>query len=128
WWSGTLREGGESVERCSELVSRGRAGPCEAVLVGQLGPVVGAGDPRARCTYSLKIPSPQMPWLLLPRLGRLPGNAAALVELDHVILPDAAISEGHHEHLTRATDALPGGCPGQVFVAVPVWLPGGISD
>jgi hypothetical protein len=44
-----------------------------------------------------------MPGRLLPRLGRLPANAAALVELDHVVLPDAAIGQRHQEHLTRAT-------------------------
>src|SRR5260370_27931032 len=62
------------------------------------------------------------------RPGRVPSHAAALGELDHVVLPDAAIGERHHEHLTRATDALPAGCPGQVLVAVPAWLLSRISD
>src|SRR5258707_1105163 len=69
-----------------------------------------------------------MPRRLFPRLGRRPGNAAALVELDHVVLPDAAIGERHQEHLTRATDALPARCLGQVLVAVPAWLLSWISD
>src|SRR5260370_27378290 len=62
------------------------------------------------------------------RPGRVPSHAAALGELDHAVLPDAAIGERHHEHLTRATDALPAGCPGQVLVAVPAWLLSRISD
>src|SRR5260370_41600738 len=114
--------------RGSKPARSGRAGPRQAALVGQPGPVVGAGAARARRAGSLKTPSPQMPGRLLPRLGRLPGNAAALVELDRVILPDAAMGERHQEHLTRATDPLPAACPGQVLVAVPAWLLSRISD
>src|SRR5215468_2868446 len=40
-------EGGEPVNRCPELVRLGRPGSPEALPVGQLGPVVGAGDPGA---------------------------------------------------------------------------------
>ena len=43
--SGSLSPGCELVERGPQAVGCGRPGPRETVLVGQLGPVVGAADP-----------------------------------------------------------------------------------
>jgi len=45
-----------------------------------------------------------------------------------VVLPDAAMGERHREHITGAADALPGGRPGQVVVAVPARLRSRIRD
>jgi hypothetical protein len=63
-----------------------------------------------------------------PRFGGHPGKPTALFELDHVILPDAALGERHREDSTRAADALPGGCHTQVVVAIPAWLLSRIGD
>src|SRR6516165_4014246 len=63
-----------------------------------------------------------MPGRTLPRLGGHPGDPAALVELDHVVLPDSAHGQRHREHVTPAADPLPAGCLDQVVVAVPAWL------
>jgi hypothetical protein len=41
----------------------------------------------------------------LQRLGGQPGHPAALVEFDHVILPDGAPGQHHREHLIGAVDA-----------------------
>src|SRR5205807_1781927 len=57
-----------------------------------------------------------------------PRDPAPLVELDHVIVPDTARGERHREHIAGAPDSLPGGCAGQVIVAVPAWLLRRIRD
>jgi len=67
--SGRLGEGGEAIERFLKLGGCGRAGPFVAVLVGQLGPVVGMGSQCARRVERLELPSPQMPG------GSCPGSA-----------------------------------------------------
>jgi len=64
----------------------------------------------------------------LPCFGGQPGNPAALLELDHVVLPDGALADGHREYGTRAADALPGGRLGQVVVAVPARLLSRVRD
>jgi hypothetical protein len=47
-----------------------------------------------------------MPRRPLPRLGGGPGDPAALLELDHVVLPDAALSQRHREHVACLADPL----------------------
>ena len=77
----------------------------------------------------LEFPSPQVPGRPLARFGGPPGNPAAFFELDHVVLPDAAIvGQRHREHLTRAAHALPGGCAGQIVVPVPARLLSWVRD
>jgi len=65
---------------------------------------------------------------LLARLGRQPGDAPRLVELHDVVLPDAALSDRHREHIADPSDALRLGSLGQVLVAVPARLHGGVGD
>ena len=62
------------------------------------------------------------------RLGGHPGDPAALLELGHVVLPDAAPGERHREHPTCAADALPGRRPGQVVAAVRARLLSPVGD
>jgi len=76
----------------------------------------------------LEFPSPQVPGRTLPRFGGHPGDPAALVELDHVILPDAAPGQPHRAHVASLADPLPVGRFGQVVVAVPARLLGRIRD
>src|SRR5579859_2970478 len=57
---GCFGEGREPVKRRPEPVGRGRPGGTEALLVGQLSPVVGAGDPGARWACRLEFPAPQV--------------------------------------------------------------------
>src|SRR5262249_8266656 len=58
-----------------------------------------------------------------------PGNPAAFVELDHMVLPDGTIvGQRHREHLTRAAHPLPTGRFGQIVVAVPAGLLSRIPD
>ena len=45
--SGSFGQGRQEVKRGQEAFGRGGLGPRQAVLIGQLGPVIGAGDPRA---------------------------------------------------------------------------------
>jgi GrpB-like predicted nucleotidyltransferase (UPF0157 family)/predicted GNAT superfamily acetyltransferase len=122
-----LGHGREQVERGLELAGRGRPGPLEATLIRQPGPVVGVRDPGAR-PGRLQFPPPQVPRLLAPHLGRHPGDPPALLELDHVVLPDGTRGERHREHLARAADTLPVGRLGQVGVAVPARLRDRIGD
>src|ERR1700750_2161423 len=86
------------------------------------------GTPRARRAAWLELPPPQVPRRLLTRLGRQPGDPAALIELDHVILPDLTPGQRHREHITGAADPLPGWCRGQVVVAIPARLFSRICD
>src|SRR5262249_61918736 len=69
-----------------------------------------------------------MPGRLPTRLGRLPGDTAALVEFDHVVLPNVALCGRHREDLAYRADTLACGGLGQVVVAVPAWLLTRISD
>lgn len=62
------------------------------------------------------------------RLGRLPGDAATLDELDHMIFPNVAAGGQHRENVTDAADTLPSGRLNQVVVAVPPWLLRRIGD
>ena len=126
--SPTLSEGSESVERGSKLVRRGRPSAWNTTLIGQLGPVVGVNDPRTRRGDRLELPSPQVPWRFLSRLGRSPSDAVALVELDHVVLPHVAFRGGHGEDITDSADSLPGRRLQQVVVAIPARLLGRVSD
>ena len=68
------------------------------------------------------------PRRLPPRLGRRPGDSAAFLELDYVVLPDGAPGQRHREHVTGAPDALSGRRDGQVVVAVPARLGRRIRD
>jgi hypothetical protein len=54
--------------------------------------------------------------------GRLPRDTARFLELDDVILPDAAAGERHGERVPDLADALPGRRRGQVGVAIPARL------
>src|ERR1700683_2464760 len=69
-----------------------------------------------------------MPRRPLPRLGGGPGDPAALLELHHMVLPDAALSQRHREHVACPADPLAGGGLGQVVVAVPARLHRRIRD
>ena len=126
--SGLFGEDREPVERGPEPVRCGRPGSRKAIPIRQPGPVIGAGHPRACGAGWLKFPAPQVPGRPLPCLGGHPGKPAALFELNHMVLPDAALGELHRKDITRAPDALPGRCHGQVVVAVPVWLLSRIGD
>jgi hypothetical protein len=126
--AGTFDQGGESVERGPKLIGGGGPGSRETLLVGQLAPVVRVGDPRALGVNRVQFPTPEVPRRYLPGLGRCPGDPSALLELDNVILPDAAAGGRHHEHVTYAADPLPGRRLSQVVVAVPAWLLSRIRD
>src|SRR5260370_26982873 len=69
-----------------------------------------------------------MPGRLLPRLGGKPGDPAALLELDHVVLPDGAPGQRHREHVADPADPLASLRAGQVVVAVPARLRGRVRD
>ncbi len=112
----TLGDGGEPGERGLKLVGRRRAGAGNSLLISQLGPVVGVGDAGSRRVDWLKHPQPKVPWRLPTRICGSPRNAPALIELDYVILPDAAPCERHGEHLTDGSDSLPAGSLGQIIV------------
>jgi len=61
-------------------------------------------------------------WRFLTRLGWLPSDAAAVHELDHMILPDVPLGGLHGENLTHGVDALPRVSLSQIVVAVPAGL------
>src|ERR1022692_2747585 len=105
----TLDRCGQSIKRDLKLVLGGPACTSEALLVPQLGPVIGVGDPRSRRVDGLEFPPPEMPWWLLTHLGGSPRNPPALGELDHVVLSDSAVPcQRHGEHLADIADSLPG--------------------
>ncbi len=69
-----------------------------------------------------------MPRGFLTRLGRSPGDAATLLQLDHVVLADVALRESHGEDITDGANSLPAGRFQEIVVAVPARLLTGIGD
>jgi len=112
-------DSGKSGERGLEPVARGCPSPGKAILVGQLRPVVRVGDTCSRRIDRLELPPPEVPRRLLTGLRGPPCDAPGLIELDHVILTDAAAGERHSEHLADSPDSLAGDSFGQIVVAVP---------
>src|SRR5215831_14971977 len=86
------------------------------------------GDLCHRRADWLKFPSPQVTRRLPTRLGGPPGDPPALVELDHVVLPDFTPGQCRPEHIASTADPLPGFRRGQVVVAIPARLFGRIGD
>src|SRR6185369_8763821 len=72
--------------------------------------------------------SPQVTRRLVPRLRGPPRDEPALLELDDVVLPDAAHGDRHREHITHRPHPLAGWRFGQVVVAVPSRLQRWIGD
>ena len=85
-------------------------------------------DAAAAVVAAVDLPPPQLAERLPADLGGLPGDAAALLELDHVVRAVHALLQGHHEHVPDGGHPLPGGGLGQVVVAVPLGLAGGVRD
>src|SRR6185312_17107632 len=76
----------------------------------------------------VQLPPPQVSGRRPAGIGRCPGDPAPLLELDDVVLPHTPARRRHHEHLTRAADALPVRRLGQVVVPVPPRLLNRIRD
>ena len=119
---------GKPVQRCLKPLGRRTTSAWESVLIGQSRPVVGMGDPGAGVAQRLKLPAPQMPRRSPAWFGWGPGDAPGFVELDDVVLADAATGQRRGEYVSESADALSGVGLGEVVVAVPLRLLRGIGD
>ena len=87
--------------RRSTPVSRART---SLPRVGQEGPVVGVDHERLVISSWLQLPAPQVSRRRLVGLGRQPGDASSLDELDNVVDPSAPNRQHHRERVTDAPD------------------------
>lgn len=118
----------QPVERGTQLVRCGRAGAHEALLVGEVRPVVGVGHAGAAVVEGNQVPPPEVPRRFVVRFGRQPRDAPRLFELDDVVRAHPTGGEEHGEHLAGAADAARVLGFGEVVVAVPAGLVRGIRD
>ena len=79
-------------------------------------------------TSWLQLPAPQVSRRRFARLGRQPGDASSLDELDNVVDPSAPNRQHRRERVTDAPDALSGGSGDEVVVAIPFRLTRRIGD
>ena len=88
-------------------------------LVGELRPVVGVRHQRASVVTRLELPPPQVPRRIGVDRGGPPGDPAALVELDDVVLPHLSPGQRHGEHVADRAHPLAGLGRREIAVAVP---------
>src|SRR5271163_2989802 len=119
---------GKPIQRGPKLLARRSAGAREPLLIGQLRPVVGVGNPGAAVAQRLKLPAPQMTRRSLPHISWIPRDATGFNEVDNVVLTDAVTSQRHAEHLTDTPDPLPWFGFHEVVIAVPQRLLRGVGN
>ena len=86
------------------------------------------GDASAVVRERFEGPAPLVAGRLLAVRRGLPGDLAPLFEGDDVVVAHAAVAVGHHEDVADSVDALAGVSLGEVVVAVPAGLLGGVGD
>src|SRR5271168_3837538 len=119
---------GKPIQRGPKLPARRSAGAREPVLIGQLRPVVGVGNPGAAVAQRLELPAPQMTRRSLAYFGWIPRDATGFNEVDNVVLADAVTGQRHAEYLTDAPNPLPRCSFDEIVIAVPQWLLRGVGN
>src|SRR5699024_650500 len=74
-----------------------------------------------------ELPAPLVAGRLLPLRRGTPGDLPPLAEGDDMVVAHPAVAVRHHEHVADGADSLPGRGLGEIVVAVPAWLLGGIG-
>src|SRR5699024_6169615 len=76
----------------------------------------------------LELPAPLVAGRLLPLRRGTPGDLPTLGEGDDMVVAHPAVAVRHHEHVADGADSLPGRGLGEIVVAGPAWLLGGIRE
>src|SRR5699024_7402936 len=105
-----------------------RLGQALRMLVREGGVYVGVGDAGTPAGERLELPAPLVAGRLLPLRRGTPGDLPPLAEGDDMVVAHPAVAVRHHEHVADGADSLPGRGLGEIVVAVPAWLLGGIGD
>src|SRR5699024_4471523 len=125
-----LRERHQAVPRGHALLPAPppRLGQALLLLGREGGVVAGVDDARTPAGERRELPAPLVAGRLLPLRRGTPGDLPPLAEGDDMVVAHPAVAVRHHEHVADGADSLPGRGLGEIVVAVPAWLLGGIGD